>query len=197
VEHLTDEELIARYRAEAVPATGQPFINELFRRHHSRVAIWCYRFTGDRESAADLAQEIFIKVYRHLTSFRGEAKFSTWLYSVARNHCRNAMKESSTRPEQTSATILDELPDHRGEDVQTALERMSSAKTLHAFLEETLEETERIVMTLHYGEELTLDAITRLLGLKNSSGAKAYIVSARRKLNAALQQRHSEQRREA
>ena len=43
-------------------------------------------------------------------------------------------------------------------------------------------------MTLHYGHDMRLDAITALLGLTNASGAKAYIVSARRKLNAAIKQ---------
>ena len=54
------------------------------------------------------------------------------------------------------------------------------------FMKESLEPTEQRVMTLHYVDEMPLDAITRLLGLTNSSGAKAHVVSARRKLNAAV-----------
>jgi RNA polymerase sigma-70 factor, ECF subfamily len=49
----------------------------------------------------------------------------------------------------------------------------------------TLDRTERIVFTLHYGNEMPLDTISRMLGLQNPSGAKAYIVSARRKLARA------------
>ena len=63
----------------------------------------------------------------------------------------------------------------------------SSSRRLHQFLETTLDETERTVFTLHYGEELPLDAITRMLRLENSSGAKAYIVSAKRKLARAVE----------
>ena len=58
---------------------------------------------------------------------------------------------------------------------------------MRQLLAESLDETERTVMTLHYGEEMPLDAITRTLKLANASGAKAYIVSARRKLNRAIE----------
>jgi DNA-directed RNA polymerase specialized sigma24 family protein len=68
---------------------------------------------------------------------------------------------------------------------------------VRTLLAETLDETERRVMTLHYGEDLTLDAVTRLLGLTNASGAKAYIVSARRKLSGAVRRWNTKQQREA
>ena len=53
-------------------------------------------------------------------------------------------------------------------------------------MKKTLDDTEANVMTLHFGEEMTLGAITRLLSLTNPSGAKAYIVSARRKMSGAV-----------
>ena len=58
---------------------------------------------------------------------------------------------------------------------------------MRALLATALDETERRVFTLHYGEDVPLDAITRLLRLTNASGAKAYVVSARRKLARAVQ----------
>jgi hypothetical protein len=76
---LTDEALIARYRAEAGQAEAEQYLNELFRRHHVKVARWCLSVTGDRESAADLAQEICVKAYQNLSYFKGQSKFSTWL----------------------------------------------------------------------------------------------------------------------
>jgi hypothetical protein len=57
-----------------------------------------------------------------------------------------------------------------------------AGKTVSEILNKNLNETEKAVFTLHYGDEVPLDAITRLLNLENSSGAKAYIVSAKRKL---------------
>src|SRR5262245_51188357 len=94
-EQLPDEELVTRYRVAADPHERDQFINELFRRNYVRVARWCLRFTTDRETAADLAQEILTKVYQNLNSFQGQSKFSTWLFSIARNHCLNAVRASA------------------------------------------------------------------------------------------------------
>lgn len=191
MESLSDEDLVARYRAEG-SLRGQPYLNELFRRHYSRVGGWCYRLTGDRESAADLAQEVFTKAYQNVDSFRGDSKFTTWLYTIARNHCFNEMKARAIRPQETSAGVLQDMPDGSLSDPLSALEHQNAAELARELMQTSLEEVERKVMTLHYVEEFPLDAITRLLGLTNSSGAKAYIVSARRKLSSAVRRLNAE-----
>ena len=73
------------------PPTGK-ILNELFERHRARVAPWCYRVTGDVDAARNLAQEVFLKAFENLESFRGQSKFTTWLYSIARNHFMDALK---------------------------------------------------------------------------------------------------------
>jgi RNA polymerase sigma-70 factor (ECF subfamily) len=184
MQQLSDEELVAKLR-----------INELFQRYHTRVAAWCFRFTGDRDAAVDLAQETFLKAYRNLGSFRGDAKFSTWLFSIARNHCVNEMKARSARPEYaTDAADLD-MNESNEANVLEALEREESVETLRTLINEALDETEKQVLSLHYAEEIELDAISRLLGLTNTSGAKAYIVSAKRKLGAAAQRLKAREQR--
>src|SRR3954471_6313350 len=100
MEQLSDEELVSRYRAQSGSPETDSLLNELFQRHYSRVALWCLRLTGDRESAADLAQDVFIKAFHYLGSYRGDSKFSTWLYSITRNHCFNEIKARATRPEE-------------------------------------------------------------------------------------------------
>lgn len=193
VQELSDEDLVAKFRSEAGSPGADTWINELFQRFHTRVATWCFRFTGDRESAADLAQDIFLKAYRNLDSFRGDAKFSTWLFSISRNHCVNEMRSRSVRPEETSDTL--DLEVGNEDSVLTTLQKEESLRTMHALIGEALDETETKVMTLHYGEEITLDAVTRLLGLTNASGAKAYVVSARRKLAAAIERWKAREKR--
>ncbi len=186
MQELSDEELVAKSRSQGHSGSGDAWINELFRRYHTRVAAWCYRFTGDRESAADLAQDVFIKAYRNLGSFRGDAKFSTWLFTIARNHSVNEMKARGARPEQ--ALDLETLNlESEGTSALATLEREESIESMRALIEQTLDETEKRVMVMHYADEIGLEAINRLLGLSNASGAKAYIVSAKRKLTAAAQ----------
>ena len=190
-EQPSTEELVGRAFALFGTAEGDRLVNELFERHYPRVACWCLRFTGDKELAADLAQEIFARAHRNLRSFQRQSKFSTWLYAIARNQCFNAMKARSLHPLEEGGEALAEFP---GDDSSTAHERERSANLAHQWLHEALDETERKVFTLHYGDELTLSAITRLLGLTNVSGAKAYIVSAKRKLNRYLQRWRAQER---
>ena len=197
VQDLSDEELVAKFRAEAGSPSADTWINELFQRFHARVAMWCLRFTGDRESASDFAQDIFLKAYRNLNSFRGDAKFSTWLFSIARNHCVNEMKARSARPQETTDALELDMAQGPGESVLSLLEREESLESMRALIGETLDETEVQVMTLHYAEEYSLDAVTRLLGLTNASGAKAYVVSAKRKLGAALTRWKAREKRDA
>ena len=81
--------------------------------------------------------------------------------------------------------MLTEVPDCAARLPHEALQQPAGTRLVHALLDEALVETEKKVFTLHYGDEVPLDAITRLLGLQNRSGAKAFIVSARRKLKRA------------
>lgn len=189
---LTDEELVARYRDDANLQERELCIDELFRRNYARVGRWCLRFASNRESAADLAQEVFARAYQHLSSFQGQSKFSSWLFTIARNHCLNAIRANSREATELKADVeedfLGEIPDDR-EQPDAELDRQATAKQVAQLLTSALDETERAVFTLHYGEELSLDAITRMLALENTSGAKAYIVSAKRKLSRWISQK--------
>jgi len=186
-EDLSDEALIARYHAEANKAQAAEYVNELFRRHHVKVAWWCLSVTGNRESAADLAQEICVKACRNLSCFKAQSKFSTWLYSITRNHCLNSLRSKASALElHTDETVMEALPDMDSDNPLASVERKQQAEIARQLINQTLDETEKTVFTLHFGEELPLDAITRMLKLKNASGAKAYLVSAKRKLDRAV-----------
>jgi RNA polymerase sigma-70 factor, ECF subfamily len=188
---LTDEELVDRYREAAASAGGEHFLSQLFERHHARVAAWCYRMTGDVDSAADLAQDVFLKAFQSIETFRGACKFSTWLYSITRNRCMDELRSRAARRGEQSGILLEEIADTRSEQISKTLERGESVQSLRRLIQESLDETEARVMTLHYVEELPLDSITRLLGLQNASGAKAYVVSARRKLERIAERKNS------
>jgi RNA polymerase sigma-70 factor (ECF subfamily) len=178
-----DDRLLSEWRQAEGP-WKRAAADRLFESYYERVARWCYRFTGDRESAADLAQEVFLKAHRHLESFRGGSQFGTWLYSIVRNEALNRARRSTLPSESEEALIAVPTLEPDPEELAT---RQSRSRRLHRFLDETLDETERTVFTLHYGDDVPLDAITRMLRLENSSGAKAYIVSAKRKLARAVE----------
>ena len=100
----------------------------------------------------------------------------------------NHLKARSSRPAPVQEDVLGSVPDATALSPLQMLERARSGPLAQSLLDRALDETEKRVFTLHYGDDMPLDVITRLLGLQNRSGAKAFIVSARRKISRVMQQ---------
>src|SRR5215510_13281245 len=84
---------------------------ELIEEHRDRVFNLTYRMLGSRPEAEDVAQEVFITVFKTVDTFREESKFSTWLYRVAVNHCKNRIKYLARRHDR-DRDELDESSQH-------------------------------------------------------------------------------------
>jgi RNA polymerase sigma-70 factor, ECF subfamily len=183
---LADEELIARFRLAPQADASRALIDELFRRHQTRVMAWCYRLTGERTHAVDLAQDVFVKAWSSLDSFRADSKFTTWLYVIVRNRWRDELRARQARPREAPEADMAGAEPFTANEALATLTAHDARMVVQQLMDGALDEIEKQVMTLHYAQEMKLDAITAALGLTNASGAKAYIVSARRKLNAAV-----------
>ena len=107
LERLSDEELIERVRR--VPAEADACLALLYRRYYPKVAAWCLRIGGDRQEAADLAQEVFLRVHERLDGFRGDSRFSTWLYTVTRSVVIN--RGVAARRRQSESLDAVEIPE--------------------------------------------------------------------------------------
>src|SRR5215510_13901797 len=81
---------VSRYLAGDVTA-----FDEIMIRYERQIYRVCYRFVENRDDAKDLAQDVFIKAFEHLSSFRRESSLKTWLYRIAINHCINHVKKHS------------------------------------------------------------------------------------------------------
>ncbi len=181
IDTLADEELV-RAAVAAGRDGAAPYLDVLFRRYQTRVAAWCLRVCGRREEAADLAQEVFLRVQERLDGFRFESSFATWLYLVTRSVSINRGISARRR----AAVSLDDEEQPEPVAAETPVDEELARTELRQILQQAiaakLEATEARILHLHYVEEMSLPAIDRLLGLANKSGAKAYIVSAKRKL---------------
>ena len=180
LDRLSDEELIERARREAVHADA--CLAVLYRRYYPKVAAWCLRIGGDRQEAADLAQEVFLRVHERLDGFRGASRFSTWLYTVTRSVAINRGVAARRR----QMDPLDEEGAPEPVEPAPAADEVVAKDQIHRELrqamERDLEPLEAKVLYLHYVDGVPLAGITDLLKLENKSGAKAYIVSGGRKL---------------
>src|SRR5438477_8667877 len=85
-----DLSLVERYLAGDMTA-----FDELMLRYERQIYRVCYRFVENRDDASDLAQEVFIKAFEHLPTFRRQSSLKTWLYRIAMNHCINHVKKHS------------------------------------------------------------------------------------------------------
>jgi RNA polymerase sigma factor (sigma-70 family) len=192
---VTDETLMLLLQSAQDGKLLDELFAELFRRYQTRVATWCGRLVRDPGRGMDLAQEVFVRAWRYRHTFRGDARVSTWLYAITRNHCLNAIRKLEADP----LARLDEFPSNLTDatgNVHANAESAQAFERLWGIINQTLTAMEKRVMALHYGHELTLEAITRACRLSNPSGAKAYIVNAKRKLKRVLQEDQVKSRQE-
>src|SRR4030095_13557983 len=101
---LTDEELVGAFQEGDAAA-----FDELVARWDRRIHAAIYRIVGADDDARDLCQEAFLKAYRGLGTFKREARFSSWLYQIALNVCRDRIRRRRGK----TAVSLDEIEDAR------------------------------------------------------------------------------------
>jgi RNA polymerase sigma-70 factor, ECF subfamily len=158
-----DRELVA----SAVTGLDGCF-EELVRRYQRPIAAYVYRMIGDYESALDLTQEIFIKVYNSLRRYRSEFKFSTWIYKIAHNSAVDHLRRTSTREQSLiSGTESDtfELPI---ESNRLTPEQESERKERRGEIESvirTLPGNYRELIILRHSQDLTYEEIVEVTGL--------------------------------
>lgn len=121
---MTERELVQKAQSGDQDAFAQ-----LIRDNETRIYTLALRMTGSREDAQDLAQEAFLSAWRALSSFKGDATFSTWVYRLTSNACIDHLRKQKRRQEVVQTQSLDDeergsidLPDRRF-DPQTELER--------------------------------------------------------------------------
>lgn len=149
---------------------------ELVRLHQSAVRRFLRRLTGDESRAEDLAQETFLKAYRHLGSFQARGRFLSWLFRVAYQLFVSSQRRSRGAIE---VPLPDDLP---VEDAATL--RFYGARTFDQLMT-TLRADERAAVILHYRHELTHPEIAETLDLPLGT-VKSLIRRARLKLRQSL-----------
>ena len=148
------------------------------------------QMTGNREDAQDLTQEAFFKAYNSLSSFRGESKFSSWLYRIVSNLCLDFKRRQSRRPS-SSLTVEDDEGETLQLDIadesqspEVLLERKLTRDAVRRGLAE-LPDEQRQILLLREIQGLSYDEIADAMGLEPGT-VKSRIFRARKKLCAFL-----------
>lgn len=182
-EDSSDESLLAAWRQDPDGPRGRRAVSCLFERYGDRVYGWCWRHVRDRELALDMTQEVLTSAYRHLDSFGERSLFGSWLFAIARNRCLSELRRH--RLPRDEAAELEAVADRRPAP-DRALEEALAEQALLSLIRRHLTEQEQRAIWLRCFEQVPVDDITRLLDIRERSGARAVLQRARRHLRAAM-----------
>ena len=171
-------------------AEGDEFAFEIFvRRHQTSVLNLIYRYVGDRTKARDLAQEVFLRVWRATNRYEPKAKFTTWIYRIAANLCLNELKSFGKKklffwgsPIEEGQTLNEESNvSPSAEDILLAEER--SRQISHAL--QSLPEKQRMALILKRYDNLSYGEIAKIMEC-SVSAVESLLVRAKRNLQEKL-----------
>src|SRR5256886_3037695 len=178
MKHLSDQELMRIVQAgDFSPAS------EIYDRYSSRIYNFAYRFLKNSEAAEDAAQEVFVKMLKHANQFHGDAKLSTWLFSITANWCRDYLRKADNKAKEAEDVLIT-LPAPNELSPERRLEqREDEHRVQRALSALTPEQREAILLSRYQG--LSYAEIAEIAGC--SEGAvKTRVFRAMETLKKAL-----------
>lgn len=162
----------------------------LVKEYEKNVYNLALRMTGDPEDAADMAQDAFIKAYSSLSSFRGDSKFSVWLFRIVSNLCLDFLRSRKRRPTVSLSVENDEGEDmefeiaDESQSPETLLEQKLTREAVRRGLD-SLPPEQRQILLLREIQGLSYEEIAQVLELESGT-VKSRIFRARKRLSAFL-----------
>ena len=160
-------------------------VNDVFTEYWANVYRVCFRFVGNADRARDLTQETMLKAFEKLHQFQGRAHFCTWLYSIARSVCLQALRRSGDLL--LDDGVLEKTDPEAG--ILSTLQRHEREILMRSAMKDVLDPLEQEAVYLRYVELLPQSRITSILRLSDASGARGLLQRCRRKLGRELRKR--------
>jgi len=187
---LTDTEIIRR-----ILQGEQALFAQLVQKYQQYVFTLVLRFTDNREDAEEISQDVFVKAYRSLADFRGESKFSTWLYTVVRTSCITFLrKKKLATTSMDNERTLSQLENKESGFTANTIEQKSKHAMVNAAIQ-LLSPDDAQLITLFYKGEQTLEEIGRIMGLDPNT-VKVKLHRARHRLKEKMEKHFSYEVRE-
>lgn len=176
VHSLTDEALV-----EAIVKTNDTLLFEvLYDRYATMVYNKCYGFANGVDEAKDLTQDVFLRVFVKLGSFKGRSKFSTWLYAFTYNHCVNYVTRNTAKKIEKKSVSSDSI-ENIGEDVDSTREFQSMRVEKLKKVMDLISPDEKMILLLKYQDNLTIKELSDALDI-GESAVKMRLKRAKEKL---------------
>ena len=158
-------------------------------RYKNLVFTLCLRLLKNREEAEELAQDSFVKIYKSLSKFKGDAKFSTWIYRVTYNNCLDFLKAKKRKFKELSVDAYDGF---EIEDLDSAINNLEENERKMAILGciNMLNEDDAFLVTLHYYEDQSVKEIAEIMNL-SVANVKVKLYRSRKQLAVILKRRLS------
>ena len=165
----------------SVAEGNEKAFEQLVEKYEHSVLNTIYRYIGYRVEAEDIAQEVFLKVWRHASDFKGRSRFSTWLYRIVVNQCLGYRKKHKEKPETLDETID---KDRASITPEAEIERRKEAEIVRMAIDE-LPRRQRIALILSRFEGKSYKEIAQIMGVSLST-VESLIFRARGSLKKKL-----------
>jgi RNA polymerase sigma-70 factor (ECF subfamily) len=164
----------------------QALYAQLVKRYQNFVFTIVLRYTNNREDAEEIAQDVFVKAYCSLADFRGESKFSTWLYTIATTTCITFLRKKKMPIHSLDTEQVFELADNQNSAFKAnQVEQRSKAQLIHEAMR-LLSIDDARILTLFYQAEQSLEEIGRIIGVDPNT-AKVKLHRARQRLKEKME----------
>lgn len=153
-------------------------------RYKHMVFTLAMKILRNREEAEEVSQDVFLKVYQQLRTFKGDSKFSTWIYRIAYNRSLDYLKKQGRS---LNVSTIDPSIEYKFEPYDHMLDELDARQrktTIKAAISE-LPENDAVIITLHYFEELSLNEIAAVMGLEANT-VKVRLFRSRKRLAELL-----------
>jgi RNA polymerase sigma factor (sigma-70 family) len=170
----------------------QALYAQLVKRYQHFVFTIVLRYTANREDAEEIAQDVFVKAYRSLADFRGESKFSTWLYTIVTTTCITFLRKKKVPIHSLDTEQVFDLADNQNSAFKAnQVEQKSKVQVINEALRLLSIDDARII-TLFYQAEQSLEEIGRILGIEPNT-AKVKLHRARQRLKEKMEKHFTEE----
>jgi RNA polymerase sigma factor (sigma-70 family) len=146
-----------------------------------------YKMLKNREEAEEVSQDTFVKVFNSLNKFKGESKFSTWIYKITYNTCLDRLKKSK---KERSVLYIEDFSEHQVKAIENVLntidENERNQKIQECML--LLPSEEAFLLTLYYFDDQSTEEIAKVIDC-NSNNVKIKLFRSRKKLASILKER--------